>query len=405
MKNSKLDTNENFWSLGCIFAYLGVPAMIIGDSLAHIYGVTSAIISICIGNLLLWILGLGIISMTQGKQHALDNIKKSFGKYSGLLAAFIFSLTFLMWYTKQLSWAVTTVDSLLPENKGSEIGLFLGCLTSILGLGGFKAVKWVCIIGLPILISVSIYSISINTTHINYSGNFHISLISILPVIFICLPGTVNLPTFFRHSKSKSNSVLALSLIAIFHIFFQILTIFSGLDSLITNQENISATKSATILVFTLIKLLGINLINIYFVSACWEMIFPRDYGKKKYIIFGLVGTATYLYIESSPILKNFAFLERIIEFSMALLLISLIVNFLISTAVKHRLLYLSKFLGSMSWIIGCIISIASLFQNPKTPNQALLNGVISMLLFSVATVFIEETFWSINALRKKNKI
>ncbi len=92
--STSLDTNEEYWSLGCILGFLGIPGMVIGDQLAKTYGVTFAILSIIIGNFVLWIFGLGIITMTEGKGHAIDNIKKQFGKTSSLLAILLFTLAF-----------------------------------------------------------------------------------------------------------------------------------------------------------------------------------------------------------------------------------------------------------------------------------------------------------------------
>ena len=49
------DINQNFWQLACIqSASIGLPGMLVGGQIAKEYGAGTAIISLCIGNLILW---------------------------------------------------------------------------------------------------------------------------------------------------------------------------------------------------------------------------------------------------------------------------------------------------------------------------------------------------------------
>ncbi len=402
-----LDTNENFWTIGCILGILGIPGMIIGGQLARSYGTSSAIISICIGNLILWILGLGIISMTEGKGHAIDNIKKHFGKWSGFLAAILFLADFLIWYTLQLSITTSTLSNLFHIDEEWKIGVTLGCAAALLSIGGFKMLKWACLIAFPIITALIIYSIAIQT-EATPTGKFQFSYFAIFLVMMSYLSGMVNLPTFFRHSRSKTDSILALSLIMIIHISFQTLMIFSKIDTSLINMMNgIQETNSllylSIITIFSLVLFFSINLTNIYFVSACWEMLFPKDYRSRKYILFGIIGTVAYIYLRSSSSSKVLLMPENIMNYSMAILLLALLINFLISLAVKHRLRYLDKFLGSISWLIGCATTLYFLVKTPDNPNKALLFGAIATLLFSMSTVFIEETVWSIKKIKQES--
>ncbi|NGX63831.1 MAG: hypothetical protein KR126chlam6_01247 [Candidatus Anoxychlamydiales bacterium] len=59
-----LDTRQNFWTLASIqSASIGIWGMVLGWHLAKDYSPNIAIGSICVGNLLLWFIGIGIISM------------------------------------------------------------------------------------------------------------------------------------------------------------------------------------------------------------------------------------------------------------------------------------------------------------------------------------------------------
>lgn len=403
-----LEGNQSFWTLGSISGIsLGIPGMLIGDQLARTYGVLSAITSICIGNLIIWILGLAIFSMTHGKNHAIENVKTYFGKWSGILTILIFALAFLIWYTRQLTGTSTTLTNLFQFHEEWKIGIVLGLFVSLLAIGGFKMVKWVCLIGSPILAIIGIYSIIIYADTIQYVGKFQFSYVSVLLVAIILLPGTLNLPTFLRHSRSKADSILALSVMMIFHSSFQILTIFSGIDEFSINigsqvEEGLKIANILTTALFSFLSFICINLTNIYFVSACWEMIFPYDYGSKKYLIFGLIGTSAYAYLSITGMLSNIDVAETVVNYSMSTLIISLSINFLMSVVVKHRSRFVEQCLGSISWIIGWSVSVISFINNMNDPIQALIYGSVAILLFSISTVFIAEAIWSIKNIRQK---
>ena len=398
-----LDTNENYWSLSCILGFLGIPGMILGNQLAQTYGVLFAVTSIFIGNLILWVVGMGIVSMTQGKSHAIDNIKKHFGKISSFLAISLFILAFLMWYTFQLSSTVSRTCQVFQFHEDWKVGLVLGGIVAAISLGGFKALKWACLVGLPILVGISLYYIASSKSPIQYVSNPHFSLFAVLSIIMACLAGTVNFPTFFRHSRSKTDAIIALALIMLFHAFLQVSTIFYGIDILSINVVEAKQQHMISNLVlstsFLLISFFCTNLINVYFISACWEKLFPRDCGTKKYVICAVMGTIAYIYLEMTNTMERISLIANAITYSMAILVLSLLINFVITICVKHRARYLHRFEGSMFWIVGCIVAIRSLVLAPERANEAFISGVIATVLFAVITVFIEETIWSIKAV------
>lgn len=211
---------------------------------------------------------------------------------------------------------------------------------------------------------------------------------------------TVNFPTFFRHARSRPDAVIALALILVFHTFLQISTIFYGIDVLSINISN--ATQSHMILklvlstFFILISFICINLINVYFISACWETISPRDYGGKKYVICAIVGTIVYTYFAVTNNTGGILMLENAIVHSMAILGLSLLINSLISSVVKRRTLFSRHFLGSVSWLVGCIVTIRSLIQAPEEVTQSLIFGVVTTVLFFIGLSFIETAVWSL---------
>ena len=64
---------------------LGLPVIFIGQQLSAQYGSGVAICSILLGNLILWLISLGIISMAFGtRTNAIQNVRFYLGKYGAL---------------------------------------------------------------------------------------------------------------------------------------------------------------------------------------------------------------------------------------------------------------------------------------------------------------------------------
>src|SRR3990172_12081640 len=109
------DHNQNYWQLGCIQASAsGLPVIFIGGTIASHLGVGSAISYVIIGNLLLWMIGLTIISMdAPARPNALELVKSYLGTIGGVLAALFLIIAFLSWYTLQLHSATIAMNQLL----------------------------------------------------------------------------------------------------------------------------------------------------------------------------------------------------------------------------------------------------------------------------------------------------
>ena len=92
--------HQNFFQLASIqSASLGYSVIIVGKQLATEYGPGTAICSIVVGNMLLWLVAIAIIFMVDRVHaNAIENIKSYIGKYGGLLAAAVLLCAFMNWY-------------------------------------------------------------------------------------------------------------------------------------------------------------------------------------------------------------------------------------------------------------------------------------------------------------------
>jgi purine-cytosine permease-like protein len=159
--------DQNFYHLSCIQSVsIGPSAVIIGKQLSVQYGAPVAIGSILIGNLILWLIGLAIISMVyQARTNAIENIKGYIGQYGGLLFALILLFAFIDWYVIEINTTIKSLDTLFQSSYPwrsdwiIRIGAALGILASLLAIGGIRLLKWLTSFGFPLMLCYCIYTI------------------------------------------------------------------------------------------------------------------------------------------------------------------------------------------------------------------------------------------------------
>lgn len=412
MKNYHVhDTNQNFWELASIqTASFGLPSMIFGWQIASSYGVEKTIGSICVGNLIIWLLGLVVVSMTSlDRTDAIQNVRKYLGKVSAVIAAFSLLLSLLAWYITQLKIASGAIDDIFPnnnkilENLTIRSGAAIGFFSAFLVIWGIRIIKWLNLICLPLILFYQIYAILLSKNVVIFTETWGVSFAAIAVVVLFQLPGTVNLPTFFRHSRSRAHSYLALTLMAILLSLIQMSSIWIDFDNssnLIFNKF-LSSELSFQILLVLFIFLLTIcNLItNIYFASASFEVLAPRFEGAKEYAILGLAGTASYTFIQiSSPM----QFLVNLANYFISSLGVVLLVTFLVHIVVKRRPKTFGKLVGTASLLTGCVTAIILEIHKPDQQIHNLIASMGTSALFFLCVIFIEETVWAIKKLIKK---
>lgn len=403
---------QNFWQLASIFsAGFGLPAMIVGKQLTEKSGAGSSLISIVVGNIILWIISLGIISMAQNKVHAVKNVKIHIGKAAGNLMSFILVAAFLIWYAIQLQGTSNALMAVLPQYNIWQIGIPLGIVIAVLSMGGIQLIKWFCVSVLPLLVGFTIYMMTISGHAVSFQGSWGLSFSDVFIVILATLPGMVNLPTFFRHSKSKADSIIGISLIMVFHAFFQIFTIFTEIDApskFIAEMvlQNSSMGYLTCVVSFVLIGFICVNLINVYFASVAWETLILHECNSRGYMLIGLLGTMVFTFLAipwSSAYIFDYMKFSQIMATSfIANIGVVLLISFVVESIIKHRKRYFVKLLNTSCWILGCIYSVITQVRNPLDSVAPVLSGVTVILVAFLVALFFEESFWAINQLDKK---
>ncbi|HSX13728.1 MAG TPA: hypothetical protein VLE96_04820 [Chlamydiales bacterium] len=397
-----LSKRQSFVSLTCILGgSAGIPMMLIGGQLATLYGNGVALTSILIGNFILWLIGLSILSMAKHENTALENIRYYMGKRPSFVIAVIWIFSFLLWYVIQLKVTIQAMSSFLPNQMQYLwiIGVGLGLMTAWLSMREIGIIKKLSTYLFPCLIVFAICSIITSQHKIEFAGSWGISFVGILSVVFIWLPFTLNLPTIFRYSSSKANSLIALTLISISHVFFQIFALITGIDNPI---KMVFLSFSVLTFLFIFCNCILVNILNIYFAKSALDLISNTFGDGIKYLIIGITGTVFYIFFSEHFLMK---FLEETILNFIVVLGAVLMFDFFIRAITRHRMRTLEKFWSSFCYFAGCIASIIIKYKGNEGPEKTAFIGVIACSLILLMIIFAEETAWSIQNIRTRHKI
>lgn len=388
--------NLNYWHLGCILsASIGIPGMFIGKDLAAKYGIESAIISIIIGNLIIWIISLGIIAMSfQGHNNAIENAKKHVGKWGGIISLILLVIDFSIWNSLQLEASVKQLDlifhSLIPMplvNK-IQLGAILGFFIAILAMGGINFIKWICTITVPFFIIYILYNILLVPISDSLIRNWSISLPAIIVTINTVLSGVVFLPTIFQHSKSKADSYFGLIIMTVFVVIFQISTIWLNNNYSLYPYLSVFSFMYAILTVFyVLLSLICSNLVNIYLAAMGYAAVAQIKVDAKIYVIISFIGTSLFVFFQIPPSIK---FLEELSDGFIANLSVVLVIAFLLEVFLQHRPRVIEKFINNICWFIGCIVTLT---LEIYYPDNAYILGISATSLAFLLVFFLEEAF------------
>lgn len=402
------DTNQNFWQLACIQATaMGLPVMLVGKHLANEYGAGVAITSLCIGNLILWLIALSMFAMTfhsQGRaKHAIENVLTYFGKPLSVIAALVLMVAFISWFPVQINAQMDYTGKVLLDysgwNKTAKLTSIIVTSFLIIGIStfGIRAIKWICTIAFPFLVIYVIYAFCNREIHLN-NIEWDVSHRGIIPVVTVIFPGIINLPTFFRHARSRQDGILALTLMTIFVIGFQTATIWFHFS---TDPNSVFARYSPEVgWTFNLISLLGfiflstvcVNIVNIYFASAALEFVVPDFTDARGYVLIGLIGVLALSIFKSEEIVNS---LQTITNNFIGSLGVVLVVGYLSRIIIVHRFRRLEREINILCWIIGCLVSLYTFFMKHDIVTT-FISGIFTSALSFIVIIFIEETAWSI---------
>lgn len=398
MPSNAIPTDQKWYHLSTILGSLfSLPMIVIGNQLAKLHGPGVAICSIIVGNLFLWIIGLTVVTMSiQERSNAIDNVNNYLGKYGAILMWIIMMLSILNWFALQLHFLTPSIGDFFHIEAQKTLvflGIGIGLITALLSFGGIQLIKWATLITFPLIFFYHFLSMVQFGISISFLGTWGLSLSAIITTLLVFLPGIINLPTLFRHSQSKADSYLGLSIFIFLVSFYQIATIGMQFTDIGGATYKGYSFYSFITFIFLILTLIYINLANIYYVSALCEKYTPKV-AKILGFSFGLVGTGYYLFIQKYnyyPI----GIVSGLTNSFLAGLGIVLLISYLIRTIVQHRPRKNEKALNLFCWIIGCAVAAFFVPYNIEDYVKPLLMGVIASTSSFLVIIFIEENIWA----------
>jgi purine-cytosine permease-like protein len=300
-----------------ISSFASIPAVMLGFMLAREYGGVSAIMSIIIGNILLFILAVPLgIKSTINRKTTAEEVEVVLGKFGTKISSLGLSVMLIGWFAVNLRILVQALSNILCKDcflNEITITLGVGILIILLVINGINALKFFSKLAVPLFIItmgnalISSFNNSIIPT-IEINNNI-LQIKAILLIIAAPFGMIFDLPTYYRFSKSKKDSVLSIAIV--FIIALSVVEILGVIiASLNQNQENIinvlTLNQSLLFLVvntlFILITGIAVNNGNLYVSSINSGAFLSKVSLEKRIILFGIIGTGLSFF----DVLANF---------------------------------------------------------------------------------------------------
>lgn len=396
------DTHQKYWQLAFILnSAMGLPVLLSGSSCSNQFQAGQVTSSIIIANLILWFIGLIMIFMTPRKQNAIENVANYIGKKAMYTAGVILSFAFIGWYSLQTEAAIELLTDLykITPGEGLKIGSALGAIIAFISIGGIKLIRWINCLSFPLFVGFFVFlGCKSNFVYI-FKSQWEPSSYVIAVVAFNLLPGFINLPTFFRHAQSKAHAVGGLSLTIFINILFQIFFVLVSINSI---QAFATSLSSPLILViFTILSLICINLVNIYFSAATWEVALSQYAGAKGHVLSGLIGTLFYCVLQGSQPMVIF---NNVMDGFISCLGVVLLIEYALKALPSHWTSSYEKKLSNTCWAVGCLVTLGATIMNPHNSIKSIGWGIGSTIITFILVIFVKETYWAIKTLVKRKK-
>lgn len=412
---SFISDNQNFWHLATIqAAALGLPVFFIGGKLAGEFGLGVAISSLCIGNLVLWLIALSMFAMTYTRageaENAMQNVFAYFGKTASWVASLILLFAFVTWFSLQIKTQMIFMERFLlnypswSPTSGIRLGIFFACITTFGAMGGIRFIRWVCLISFPLFFLYILYIFFTNVALEGISTKFEWSFYAVIAVVLLLLPGMINLPTFFRHARSRADGIMGLTLMTVFVTLMQAGSIWfsqamKGGEMLLPYTIRTGWTLDLlVVLAFVILLTFCVNLVNVYFASAALETLTPNFANARGFAVIGLMGTLVYGLLQTASVLHA---VEVLTTHYIGCLGVMLLAGYLLRLVTQHRPRPMEQHVNFICWGIGCAVATV-LFFLVAEEGVSFIGGIVASALSFVLFVFVEETVWAVGRLVSK---
>lgn len=413
------DIHQSWWQLAAIqlTGVTSLPVLTSSILILQNSNFISSVLTLILGNFILWIMRLSIILMSnEDRKNVLDVARVYFGNFGAYFIAILILVSTLAWFVMQTSLSSNALNFLIPIEKGIgidrfiQIGVFLGIVSTLLCMEGIVVLRWLAVISFPLLVMAFIGVVFGSNPAFPTSAHNNISFAGLPIVLGTGLGISADLPTFFRHSNSLSESLKALTAI-------QLIGFVIGLGGLFLvpvidpwfgiNVEN--TLISGGILKVSLVALIFLstictNVSSVYSASVGWELVAPIFAGIKEYLILGLGLTIIFILIGN---LFSMDFISDITGNALVNLSIVFIAGFLLSLIFKRPPDSFEQTTYLIAWAGSTFVNILQFSDLFAKNVSSIILGFIIILLTVFFALSSRKVFHFCRSLfmRRKKKL
>lgn len=284
-----------------------MPVLMIGQTLNELYGFSSAVIAVIVGNFILFSLGLISAKMSvDGRKTTMENAIDYFGEEGVKCFSLAFALSLVGWFAIQLNMMTLGVMDLFSLDPKSitiqtSLNVVLGLIITFFALYGVRGISILANISLPLLlatIAYAAYTVERVPSDETALDKFPLSFGGVSLVIAMAIGFIIDLPTYFRHAKTPRDAYI--SIVVVFGLCLPVLEIVGVyLASAITDgtfleifKRNNNAMWNLWTATFLVLAGWTTNNVNLYSGVICLETLTTKYPNYLLTLAFGIVSTA-----------------------------------------------------------------------------------------------------------------
>ncbi len=373
MKTNGLpDTHQTAWQLSAIqlSGWTSLPILATSMLLLQQNSFLGAVLTIIVGNAILWFIRLGILAMSQkNRQSTLDISRDYLGNFGSYFIGALLLISTLAWFIAQTTAASNALTHLIvikedPEiDQFTQMSVFVGIVSTFLCMEGIVVLRRLTTICFPILLVAFFAVIFALPFKMPASGITALSLSGLSLVLGTSLGITSDLPTFFRHSESWYTSIRALTIVQLFSLGLGLCSLyfvavlegnFGIKEALVLASGN--EMLRISLIVFVFLSVICANVANVYSASVGWEVIAPKALvGRKEYLILGLGLTTIFILVSN---VFSAEFLLNASDSSLVNLCLVLILGYVLSRWKKRGPNFYEQGTYFLAWLMSTIVNV-----------------------------------------------
>ena len=366
------DTHQNAWQLSSIqlSGWISLPILATSILLLQENSFLGAVLTIIVGNAILWFVRLGILAMSQKqRQSTLDISRDYLGNVGSYFIGALLLISTLAWFVAQTTAASNALIHLITIKESPEIdqfiqmSVFVGIVSTLLCMEGIVILRKLTTYSFPILLVAFFAVIFALPFKVPTTGSSALSLSGLTLVLGMNLGITSDLPTFFRHSQSWYTSIRALTIVQLVSLGLSLCSLYfvAILEGNFGIKEAVVLAAGnellrVSLIIFVFLSVICANVANVYSASVGWEVIAPKALvGRREYLILGLGLTTIFILISN---VFSVEFLLNTSDSSLVNLCLVLILGYIISRWKKRGATHYEKWVYFFAWFLATIVNI-----------------------------------------------